>query len=216
MTYDARAAGEAMDGIYRYQRHIYDATRRYFLFGRDEALMRLAPPRHGKAVEIGCGTGRNLVHACRLYPDVQFFGLDVSGEMLATAGRSLQSRGLGAQARLALADGTSFSLPELFGFEHADRILVSYVLSMIADWPQVVDRATAVLAPAGELHIVDFGRMDAIPAPLRKGLRAWLAHFGVTPREQLRTVGERAAARHGRQLRFYEGRYGYAAHAIIS
>jgi hypothetical protein len=39
--------GEAMDRMYRFQRHFYDVTRRYYLLGRDQLLDRLAPPPDG-------------------------------------------------------------------------------------------------------------------------------------------------------------------------
>ncbi len=50
-------AGQHMDGIYRYQRYIYDATRKYFLLGRDTLLDELDPPDGGSVLEVGCGTG---------------------------------------------------------------------------------------------------------------------------------------------------------------
>ncbi len=48
MTVTASAA-EKMDGIYRRQRFIYDATRRYYLLGRDRMIASLATAawRHG-------------------------------------------------------------------------------------------------------------------------------------------------------------------------
>ena len=51
---------EAMDAMYRYQRHIYDLTRKYYLFGRDRMIDRLAVPEGGTVLEVACGTGRNL------------------------------------------------------------------------------------------------------------------------------------------------------------
>ena len=54
-------AAVAMDRMYRQQRHVYDVTRRYYLLGRDQLIRRLAPARGRHVLEIGCGTGRNLV-----------------------------------------------------------------------------------------------------------------------------------------------------------
>ena len=53
--------GDLMDRLYRHQRHIYDLTRKYYLLGRDELIAELDPPPHGTVLEIGCGTGRNLL-----------------------------------------------------------------------------------------------------------------------------------------------------------
>ena len=49
----------------RRQRHIYDGTRRYYLLGRDRLIADLAPAPGASVLEIGCGTGRNLVLAAR-------------------------------------------------------------------------------------------------------------------------------------------------------
>ncbi len=75
-------ATDRMNRMYRRQRHIYDGTRRYYLLGRDQLISGLKPALGASVLEIGCGTGRNLVSAARLYPDARFFGIDVSTEML--------------------------------------------------------------------------------------------------------------------------------------
>ncbi len=36
---------EQMDNMYRYQRHIYDLTRKYYLLGRDTTIAALDIPR---------------------------------------------------------------------------------------------------------------------------------------------------------------------------
>src|SRR3978361_364851 len=78
-------ATRRMNRMYRRQRHIYDGTRRYYLLGRDQLISGLQPAAGASVLEIGCGTGRNLVLAVRLYPDARFFGIDVSTEMLTSA-----------------------------------------------------------------------------------------------------------------------------------
>lgn len=75
------AHGAHMDGIYRYQRYIYDATRKYYLLGRDRMLDGLKPPPNGSILEVGCGTGRNLILAAKRYPDAQLYGFDIWPEL---------------------------------------------------------------------------------------------------------------------------------------
>src|SRR5580658_4770840 len=65
-----------MDRMYRRQRHIYDFTRKFYLLGRDEAITRLRPAPGDKVLEIGCGTGRNLIKLAQAYPEARLFGLD--------------------------------------------------------------------------------------------------------------------------------------------
>ena len=40
-------AAALMDSMYRRQRHIYDASRKFYLLGRDAAISRLRPARGG-------------------------------------------------------------------------------------------------------------------------------------------------------------------------
>src|SRR6516165_6231062 len=97
------AAADVMNRIYRRQRHVYDFTRKYYLFGRDRLIERLSPPPGSRVLEIGCGTARNLVRAARAYPDVEFYGIDVSSEMLDTARQKVVRQRLTAHIQLAQA-----------------------------------------------------------------------------------------------------------------
>ena len=205
----------AMDAIYRRQRFIYDLTRRPYLFGRDQMLAELEPPPGGSVLEIGCGTARNLLCAARLYPDAEFFGIDVSEQMLKTARASIDRSPFRESIRVAHADATTFCPRSAFRLYAADRIFISYALSMIPAWEAVIERVIGQLAPRGELHIVDFGTMEGMPQLPRRIMRAWLARFSVTPRADLESAIRQAASRHRRSATFRQGRLGYAAHACI-
>ena len=178
----AGATAAAMDRMYRHQRHLYDATRKFYLLGRDGVLDALAPPAGAHILEIGCGTGRNLLRLARRYPDAILFGLDASQEMLATARRNIAQAGL--ERRVFVAQGLAESLDGrlVFGEETGfDAILISYVLTMIPNWALVVERAAANLAPCGRLGIVDFWDQRGLPAWFARALRGWLSLFGVRP-----------------------------------
>ena len=176
-------AAALMDQMYRRQRHIYDASRKFYLLGRDEALGRLHPDRGGKALEIGCGTGRNLIKLAQAYPRVQLFGVDVSREMLTTAAASTARAGVASRISFAQADATAFDPQRLFGCANFDRVMISYALSMIPLWREALGHALDVVAPGGSLHVVDFGDCAGLPRPFKAGLRRWLAAFDVTPRD---------------------------------
>lgn len=209
------AAG-LMDRMYRHQRHVYDASRKFYLLGRDQLIAGLDPPRGGAVIEIGCGTGRNLIKLARAYPDTACYGLDVSEEMLATARRNVARAGLSARIRLEQADATDFDAKTLFGRAGFERIVISYALSMIPPWQGVVAQGLRTLTPGGSLHIVDFGDQAGLPAPFRVVLNRWLALFHVTPRGDLARVLDalaRAEGAHGRTTRLYRG---YAVHAVAT
>jgi S-adenosylmethionine-diacylgycerolhomoserine-N-methlytransferase len=174
-------AAEHMDGIYRYQRYIYDATRRYYLLGRDRLLSDLRTPVGGNVLEIGCGTARNLIRAARMYPTARFYGVDISEQMLLTARVKIARAGLSSRITVAVGDATGFSPEALLGKATFDRVFISYALSMIPPWRGTVAEATRHAAPNGLVQIVDFGDFAGYPAWMRKGQLAWLRRFSVTP-----------------------------------
>ncbi|MDP3551489.1 MAG: class I SAM-dependent methyltransferase [Novosphingobium sp.] len=196
--------GALMDAVYRRQKHIYDATRKFYLFGRDGLIAGLEAAPGMNVLEVGCGTGRNLACIARTWPGARLHGLDISDEMLSVArGR------LGPDCQLARGDATDFDATALFGRPTFDRIVISYALSMIPQWQLTLGHAASLLAPGGSLHVVDFGDFSGLPAPLRALMHQWLARFHVTPREDLSAVTVRIAADRNLALRTLRGRYGY-------
>src|SRR3954465_9242462 len=173
-------ATRRMNRMYRRQRHIYDGTRRYYLLGRDELIAGLRPAPGATVLEIGCGTGRNLVVAARKFPNAKFFGIDVSTEMLTSAIGSIGRRGRQGRIRVAHGDATAFDPQVIFGLPAFDHVMISYSLSMIPNWPSGLARAAASLKVGGRLHVVDFGNQAQLPRIARSLLRQWLALFDVT------------------------------------
>ncbi|MBB3963427.1 class I SAM-dependent methyltransferase [Rhizobium metallidurans] len=203
---------ELMDGMYRYQRHIYDLTRKYYLLGRDQTIRNLDIGKGATLLEVGCGTGRNLALAHRHYPQARLYGLDISQEMLISARKTFA--GLKTSADFRVADATAFDARD-FGVDGFDRVMISYALSMIPDWERAIDASLAALAPGGQLHIVDFGQQEGLPAWFRSLLRSWLAKFHVTPRATLRDVLQARADRQNARLIFKTIGRGYAWRAVI-
>jgi S-adenosylmethionine-diacylgycerolhomoserine-N-methlytransferase len=211
---DILASAELMDRIYRRQRHLYDFTRKYYLLGRDRLIHRLSPPAGSRVLEIGCGTARNLVVAAHTYPDVHFFGIDISTEMLETARSVVEREGLAPYVRLARADAMTFDPALLFGVPGFSRIFMSYTLSMMPGWQAVLARALGWLAPGGELHIVDFGGQERLPGWFRAGLRSWLGLFHVEPRDALEHELTLLGLRSGALTTFERPYCGYAQYAV--
>jgi S-adenosylmethionine-diacylgycerolhomoserine-N-methlytransferase len=193
-----------MDEVYRGQRHIYDFTRKYYLFGRDTLIAGLDARPGMRVLEVACGTGRNLAKVAKAWPGVRLFGLDISSEMLKSARAAL-----GEEARLGEGDACAFDPASLLGEPAFERIVLSYSLSMIPDWQGALKHAAGQLAQGGELHVVDFGDLGGLPGPLRKGLLAWLARFHVAPRTDLPQVAAAVAAARGAMLESQRGPLGY-------
>lgn len=212
----AAATTALMNRIYRRQRHVYDATRKYYLLGRDRLIAELGARPGDRVLEIGCGTGRNLILAAERYRDASLFGIDVSTEMLQSAIEAIGRAGLASRVRVAHADATAFDPAALFGVAHFDHIFISYSLSMIPPWQDVLGRALDRLAPGGKLHVVDFGGQAGLPRWFRAGLRRWLGLFHVTPRDTLEAVLRQRVQAAGAALRFERLFRDYAQYARVT
>jgi S-adenosylmethionine-diacylgycerolhomoserine-N-methlytransferase len=209
-------AGRRMDRMYRFQRHIYDLSRSHYLLGRTTLIDGLVPPDGGSVLEVGCGTGWNLVQAARKYPTVTFYGVDVSAVMLQTARRKIVSAGLERRVFVAAADATRLDTTDVFGVAAFDRVFTSYVLSMVPNWTTALSKAAGGVASGGSLHIVDFGSGGGLPAPVRVGLHAWLDLFDVVPRWELANEVARLARLEQLTPFYTELHRGYAQYAVLT
>jgi S-adenosylmethionine-diacylgycerolhomoserine-N-methlytransferase len=172
-------AFEQMNSMYRYQRYFYNATRKYYLLGRDRLISQLPVRPGSRILEVGCGTSRNLIILAERNADANFFGLDASSEMLKTAGEMIGTRQLtNISLRTALADDFSYS--STFGLERPfDTIFFSYSITMIPTWKESITTALLNLSSGGCFYIVDFYDQKDLPQWFGALLRNWLKRFHV-------------------------------------
>ncbi|QQS34513.1 MAG: class I SAM-dependent methyltransferase [Acidobacteriota bacterium] len=173
------AAFERMDSMYRYQRYFYDATRRFYLLGRDTLLDRMFVRPGDNVLEIGCGTGRNLRILASRHPQATLYGIDASSEMLLTASAKIEKDGV-TNIRLETALAESFDRSELFALdERFDSAFFSYSISMIPPWRHALEHAAEQIKPGGSLYIVDFYDQERLPRWFQTMIKGWLRHFHV-------------------------------------
>ncbi|MEM1131724.1 MAG: class I SAM-dependent methyltransferase [Pseudomonadota bacterium] len=214
---DSNAHAAQMDDIYGgIQRHIYDITRKYYLFGRDTLIAALQAGQGETILEVGCGTARNSIVAAKQFPEAQFFGFDISSAMLASATKSVSKAGLNERIALTQGDATDFQPEAAFGIEKFDRVFCSYTLSMIPDWQATIRNSLSLLADGGQLLIVDFGDQHGWPGFFRRMLYGWLAKFQVTPRTELAEFCKELAKEQGVQCKVTQPYRGYAIMITIT
>ncbi len=191
---DKEAQRAFLDGFYGWAAPIYDATRKYYLLGRDRALDLLLASSWSRLVEIGPGTGRNLVKLHAKRPFAELGGVEPSRAMMRRA------RNRCPWAKLVEGFAEDVDLGQLMSGP-PDRIFYSYCLSMVSDPVLAIENARRQLAPGGKVVVVDFGDLGSIYEPARSALKRWLNAFHVEP------LAPSVLEVHDAQLTFGPGRY---------
>ncbi len=177
---------QSMNRMYRQTRHIYDASRKYYLLGRDFLIQNIAAKDHEHICEVGCGTARNLRKMAQRYPNAHFYGLDASDEMLKTADKALAKAGVQNKVLIKQAYAQNFDPATLFNLSKPlDKIVFSYALSIIPPWKESLEHAIGLLPLGGELHIIDFGGQEGLPRWFRRVLFWWLSLFHVQHKPEI-------------------------------
>jgi S-adenosylmethionine-diacylgycerolhomoserine-N-methlytransferase len=144
---------EDMRNFYAFQAKIYDFTRWTFLYGRNTILKKLPLDRFKplEILEVGCGTGVNMLQIAKMYPNAKITGLDISNDMLKVAEKNLEKY----KDRITLLEKPYEKGDEYKG--KFDLILYSYALTMInPHWDELVAQTPHDLKPDGMVAVVDF------------------------------------------------------------
>lgn len=141
---------ENLARYYQLHSQFYDATRWSFLFGRNQLVQSIgqfSQPR--EILEVGCGTGHNIIRLAQKFPNARITGLDLSDDMLAIARKKTAHYANRVELRKTAQVGSD---QHLF-----DVVVFSYSLSMMnPGWESVLRQALTDLKPGGLLCAVDF------------------------------------------------------------
>lgn len=148
---------ESLRGYYRWHAKFYDLTRWAFLFGRRgliaelaEGTARVESPR--RILEVGCGTGNNLVALAEAFPKAEITGLDLSADMLDRA----RAKTAPYADRVTLLH-RPYDGPVADEGGKFDLVVISYALSMInPGYDAVVALCREDLREGGIIAVVDF------------------------------------------------------------
>ena len=148
---------------YKKDASIYDFNRRFFLFGRNRLINQIAKTLSPSSIlEIGCGTGVNLIKLNKLFPDSKITGLDVSPEMLHVA-RTKTSRNANITLINEMFD-QHMSLPMF------DLILCSYTSSTVPNLSLFLSAIATHLTEQGHFACVDFHSSRSVV------FERWISH----------------------------------------
>lgn len=184
---------QRLAAFYGPQADRYDAFRARLLHGREDLMAALEVPAGARVVELGCGTGSNLELLGRHRPIESLERadlVDLCAPLLTVARARTQHL---PNVAVHEADATRWRPAQ-----GADRVILSYALTMMPDWRGVLDNAWSMLAPGGRLGVVDF-HLPESGGPLANALwRRWFAHDGV-----------HLGAEHTRALRAFSPQHHY-------
>lgn len=129
---------------------VYDATAGHlYLNGLKHLLARIRPRRWPSVLDVGCGTGINLLATANaLHPTRLLCGIDLSPGMVETARQKAAARGIpahfivGDAERLPFADGTF------------DLIICNSVLHWFTDRAAAIREMARVLSPGGQVALI--------------------------------------------------------------
>jgi S-adenosylmethionine-diacylgycerolhomoserine-N-methlytransferase len=140
-----------IQGYYSFHAYIYDATRWSFLFGRTEVIDKIPLLRYDvkEILEIGCGTGHNIIYLANRYPNATIIGVDISEDMIVKARENTAM-----YPNVIICEEIPSSVENRNRF---DIILMSYVLTMMnPDWEYWINEANNLLNNKGYFAVVDF------------------------------------------------------------
>lgn len=143
---------QGLKNYYRSHAGFYDLTRWSFLFGRKKTINQLANciVHPNKILDIGCGTGTNLIQLIRKFPFSIYTGIDLSEDMLLKA----------SQKKVLKDNNVALFYKDYLEFQPKkkyDLIFVSYALTMMSEnKSKVINKAIFELNEGGFLAVVDF------------------------------------------------------------
>lgn len=171
---------QRLTAFYSSQAADYDRFRERLLQGRDLLIDGLRLPLAARIADLGGGTGRNIeFFGERVASIARYYVVDLCNPLLEQA--RMRARRW-SQMQTCLADAALWQ-PD----EPVDAVILSYALTMMPAWPQVLANALAMLRTGGQLAAIDFYVSEAAPPAgrvrhggfTRRFWPAWFGHDGV-------------------------------------
>ena len=159
-------------GVYEKLASIYDIVFGPTLHaGRLQALQRMAIAPGDRVLEVGVGTGINLM----LYPrDCKVTGVDLSDSMLEKAHERVAKNGL-RDVRLLQMDASALTFPD----ETFDIVYAPYLVSVVPDPVTVALEMRRVCRPGGRVIILNhFRSSNPIVSWAERSISPLTVHIG--------------------------------------
>jgi ubiquinone/menaquinone biosynthesis C-methylase UbiE len=114
---------------------------------------------HGKAVDLGCGTGQLVMEMAQKAPGLQMTGIDLSEKMLGDARRSTKRIGLEDRVDFRLGNVEEIPFPD----QSLDLVISTASLHHWTYPVKVLNEIDRVLKPGGAYYVFDLRRDMTLP-----------------------------------------------------
>lgn len=176
-----QSTAASLEDFYRDQAADYDRTRDRMLHGRRELIAGLRFEPGSRLIELGGGTGQNFEFIAEpISSFASLYLIDLCPSLLAIAKQRFRQH---HNLWIVQSDASRFRPAEPM-----DVVLLSYALTMMPNWREVIDNAHSMLRVGGRIAVVDFyagdNHVESDPMfadqPWQRWLwPKWFAHDGV-------------------------------------
>ena len=162
--------------FYKHQGERYDGFREALLPGREVFMRHVIPwAKEPKTwVSVGCGTARDIefvvghVQKC----NTKVYLCDLSDALLEMARERVMELGLAPQVVLVEGDINSAAVKRKLP-KQADLVTCSYCVTMIPDWKKAMKTMSDLVAPGGNLALIDFIEREGRESSWDQRLYKW-------------------------------------------
>ena len=162
--------------FYKHQGERYDGFREALLPGREVFMRHVIPwAKEPKTwVSVGCGTARDIefvvghVQKC----NTKVYLCDLSDALLEMARERVIELGLAPQVVLVEGDINSAAVKRKLP-KQADLVTCSYCVTMIPDWKKAMKTMSDLVAPGGNLALIDFIEREGRESSWDQRLYKW-------------------------------------------
>mmetsp|Transcript_10051 Transcript_10051/g.25834 ORF Transcript_10051/g.25834 Transcript_10051/m.25834 type:complete len:257 (-) Transcript_10051:98-868(-) len=150
---------DQLESFYNKQAHLYDQYRHRMLHGRKPLMMRMPVSKGCVWVDLGGGTASNVEFFAKSIQSDWFeavYVVDLTPSLVKVAKKRVEDNGWGGKVNVILGDATDPKLEGLPAAGTVDVVSISYAVTMIPNWRDVLANASRLLKPGGHICVTDF------------------------------------------------------------
>lgn len=150
---------DQLESFYNKQAHLYDQYRHRMLHGRKPLMLKMPVNKGCVWVDLGGGTASNVEYFSKSISKDWFsavYVVDLTPSLVKVAKKRVEDNNWGSKVQIVLGDATDPNLEGLPAAGTCDVVSISYAVTMIPNWEDVLKNAYRLLKPGGHICVCDF------------------------------------------------------------